>query len=287
MAEALDLRIAEDHPLEAWIRRERFPHIWCPGCGLGSALAAFVRALRRSSTPRDLHVCVSGIGCAGRIAGYLAIDSYHTTHGRAIPFAVGMKLARPELEVTVFSGDGDLFTIGGNHFLHAARRNVDLNVFCVNNFVYGMTGGQFGATTPSGAHCTTAPYGNAEAPLNLPYLAAALGAPFVARWTTLHVHELSRAMARAMEVPGFAFIEIISPCPEEFGKRNGFQSGLSFLEFLENHCVVDHEADLREVGIDLLRGKPIVLGNFVDRAERPSFEALQQEIQAVARAGAR
>ena len=139
------------NPKDEMLRADRLPHIWCPGCGLGIVLGCLVEAIRGSSIPRDKHVIVSGIGCTSRIPGYLNLDTYHTTHGRAIPFATGIKIANPELEVTVIAGDGDLFNIGGNHLIHAIRRNVDLNVFCVNNFNYGMTGGQFGATTPTGA----------------------------------------------------------------------------------------------------------------------------------------
>ncbi len=160
--------ITAHHPLDSYIRADRFPHIWCPGCGLGIILTAFVRAMLASGIPPEKHVCVSGIGCTGRIAGYLNLDSFHTTHGRAIPFATGLHLVRPDLEVTVISGDGDLFAIGGNHFIHAARRNLDINVICVNNFKYGMTGGQLGPTTPPGAFSTTSPYGNYEPPFNLP-----------------------------------------------------------------------------------------------------------------------
>jgi len=161
-----------------------------------------------SGIPPEKHVCVSGIGCTGRIAGYLNLDSFHTTHGRAIPFATGLHLVRPDLEVTVISGDGDLFAIGGNHFIHAARRNLDINVICVNNFNYGMTGGQLGPTTPLGAFSTTSPYGNYEPPFNLPLLAAAAGAVFVARWTVLHARQLERAILRALKKRGFTFIEV-------------------------------------------------------------------------------
>jgi 2-oxoglutarate ferredoxin oxidoreductase subunit beta len=142
--------IATHHPLDSYIRVDRFPHIWCPGCGLGIVLTAFVRAILASGIPPEKHVCVSGIGCTGRIAGYLNLDSFHTTHGRAIPFATGLHLVRLDLEVTVISGDGDLFAIGGNHFIHAARRNLDINVICVNNFNYGMTGGSWVPPPPWG-----------------------------------------------------------------------------------------------------------------------------------------
>ena len=186
--------MVREHPMDRLLRADRLPHIWCPGCGLGSIMSCLANAIADSGVPPHKHVIVSGIGCTGRVAGYMKLDSFHTTHGRALPFAIGLKLSNPELSVTVVSGDGDLFSIGGNHFLHAARRNVDINVVCVNNFNYGMTGGQFGPTTPTGARTTTTPSGNTEPAFNLPYLAASLGAVYVARWTPLHVRQLHRSM---------------------------------------------------------------------------------------------
>jgi len=215
MSEAI---LVEVHPLDDIIRADRMPHIWCPGCGIGIAMRCYAEAMLEHGVPLDKHVVVSGIGCSGRVAGYLNIDSYHTTHGRAIPFAVGMKLANPELQVTVFSGDGDLAAIGGNHLIHAARRNIDLTVICTNNFNYGMTGGQFGPTTPHGALTTTSPYGNPELPFNLPYLLAAAGANFVSRWTALHVRQVRRDILYAFDKPGFSFLEVLSPCPVGYGK---------------------------------------------------------------------
>ncbi|MEM4189959.1 MAG: thiamine pyrophosphate-dependent enzyme, partial [Candidatus Caldarchaeum sp.] len=150
------------HPRDRLLRAERLPHIWCPGCGIGIVMAAYAEAVEASGIPSEKHVCISGIGCTGRVAGYMNLDSYHTTHGRAIAFATGLSLVRPDLEVTVISGDGDICTIGGNHLIHAARRNVDINVIMVNNFNYGMTGGQHGGTTPLGAKTYTTPYGNIE-----------------------------------------------------------------------------------------------------------------------------
>ena len=163
----------EKLPLEDYLRVERLPHIWCPGCGLGTILAAFLRGLLESGLKPDKVAVVSGIGCTGRVAGYINLDSFHTTHGRAIAFATGLKLANPELKVVVFSGDGDLAAIGGNHLIHAGRRNIDMTVLCVNNFNYGMTGGQFGPTTPEMARSTTSRAGNIENPFNMPALAAA------------------------------------------------------------------------------------------------------------------
>ncbi len=262
--------MVDAHPLDGLLRADRLPHIWCPGCGLGSIMACLTNAMVASGIPIDKHIVVSGIGCSGRVAGYLKLDSFHTTHGRAIPFATGLKLANPELEVTVFSGDGDLFAIGGNHFIHAARRNVDINVVCVNNFNFGMTGGQGGPTTPPGAKTTTTPYGNNEPAFNLPDLAASLGAVFVARWTSLHVRQLEKAMRRAMEKDGFTFIEVLSPCPVGFGKSNDIGEGLDEMRLYRENCIVDPDSDLSLAGIDMKHDSSIALGNFVD-IERPAY----------------
>ena len=262
--------IVKEHPMDALLRADRLPHIWCPGCGLGSIMSCLANAIADSGVPPHKHVIVSGIGCTGRVAGYMKLDSFHTTHGRAIPFAIGLKLSNPELKVTIVSGDGDLFSIGGNHFLHAARRNVDINVVCVNNFNYGMTGGKFGPTTPTGARTTTTPNGNTEPAFNLPYLAASLGAVYVARWTPLHVRQLYRSMLDALHKPGFRLIEVISPCPVGFGKSNEIGEGLDEMRMYRNNCIVKPDADLRETGIDMKRESPIVLGNFLD-IERPVF----------------
>src|SRR5271169_3781979 len=154
------------HPLDSILRTDRIPHIWCPGCGIGTAFSSSLIALQSTGADLTKTAVVSGIGCSGRGAGYVKLDSYHTTHGRAIPFATGMKLANPELTVVVFSGDGDLFAIGGNHFLHAARRNMDIKVICVNNLTYAMTGGQTAPTTPGKVISATNPYGVFEPAFN-------------------------------------------------------------------------------------------------------------------------
>jgi len=267
------------HPLEDYLRSDRMPHIWCPGCGLGTAMSCFIRALMESGIPREKVVVVSGIGCTGRIAGYVKLDSYHVTHGRAIPFAIGLKLARPDLTVVVFSGDGDLIAIGGNHFIHAARRNVNLTVFCVNNFNYGMTGGQFGPTTPLGSLTTTTPYGCIEHPFNLPHLATASGAVYVARWTVLHMYQLKRSMKEALVKNGFSFIEILAPCPVSFGRPNQWGEGVDELLHYQSHCVIQHGADPASASIGL--DTPIIVGKFVDM-EKPTFlETLQQLNQKV------
>jgi 2-oxoglutarate ferredoxin oxidoreductase subunit beta len=259
---------AEKHPMDGMLREDRLPHIWCPGCGLGIALTCFISALLKSGLDLDRVCVVSGIGCTGRVAGYIKLDSFHTTHGRAIPFATGLKLANPELTVVVFSGDGDLVTIGGNHFIHAARRNVDLTVICVNNFNYGMTGGQAGATTPISARTSTTPYGNFEYSFNVSSLAAASGAVYVARWTVLHVRRLERSMSEALAKRGFSLVEVISPCPTGFGRRQQQRLGLDTMRYYRDHGVVTHGANVHEAGIEL--GGEIIEGKFVD-VEKPTF----------------
>ena len=261
------------HKWDPLIRSARYPNIWCPGCGIGIVVSSYLNAISKSSLPPEKHICVSGIGCTGRFSGYLNLDTYHTTHGRAIPLATGMSVVRPDLEVTVVAGDGDLSTIGGNHLIHAARRNVDLNVIMVNNFNYGMTGGQHGATTPLGAKTYTSPYGNVESPFDIPYLVSAAGASFVARWTTLHVRQLVRAIRRMMEIEGFALLEVVSPCPPTFGEFNNYPAALDMMKHFREKSVVDNSVDLREITMTARPEDPIVVGNFVDK-RRPSYQEL-------------
>lgn len=256
------------NPVNEFLRTDRMPHIWCSGCGLGTTVNCFVRAAETCGIPLNQISVVSGIGCTGRVAGYLKLDSFHTTHGRPIPFATGLKLANPNLKVVVYSGDGDLFAIGGNHFIHAARRNMDLTIICVNNFTYGMTGGQVTPTTPIDAIASTTPYGNTEEPFNLPYLAESSGAVYVARWTTFHVRQATKAMKDALQKKGFSFVEIISPCPTLYGRRNRLGDGLELMNFYKANSIIKNGADTREVGLEF-KGK-IICGKFIDR-ERPSF----------------
>ena len=268
------INLEQRHPMDAYLRVDRLPHIWCSGCGLGTALQCFLSGLLKSKLLLDKVMMVSGIGCTGRVAGYVNLDSFHTTHGRAIPFATGLKLANPDLKVVVFSGDGDLVSIGGNHFIHAARRNVDMTVICVNNFNYGMTGGQGGPTTPLTARTTTTPYGNFERPFNIPYMAAACGAVYVARWTTMHVRRLETAIKEALLKRGFSLVEVISPCPTTYGRRNRKPTGLEAMKYYLDNSVINNNADLRDVDISF-DGK-IIVGKFID-IERPTFSDLQEE----------
>jgi 2-oxoglutarate ferredoxin oxidoreductase subunit beta len=270
-SETLGLEETEEllvHPVEELLREERLPHIWCPGCGIGVAVSAFTRALEESEIDPAKLAVVSGIGCTGRVAGYMRCDSFHTTHGRAIPFAIGLHLGNENLKVVVFSGDGDLAAIGGNHLIHAARRNVELTVFCVNNFTYGMTGGQAGPTTQEGARTSTTPYGGIETPFNLPELTAAAGATYVARWSVLDLGRLRRSMVEALRHKGFAFVEIVSPCPVYYGRRNRLGEAVDELRYYHQNTLVENFAPL--ASLDLRLGEQITVGTFVDE-ERPTF----------------
>lgn len=266
----------DKHPLDEILREERIPHIFCPGCGIGIVMRCYAQAILDSEIPIEQHVVVSGIGCSGRVAGYMEIDSYHTTHGRAIPFALGIKLAKPELNVVVFSGDGDLAAIGGNHLIHAARRNVDLTVICTNNFNYGMTGGQAGPTTPYGARATTTPFGNPEHPFNFPLLLTAAGANFVSRWTAMHAHQVQEDILYAFCKPGFSFIEVLSPCPIGYGKSNQIADGVEEMLLYKERCKIDKNVPLEDVEIDLSSNRPIYVGRFVDRNLMP-YQPVQIE----------
>lgn len=262
------------NPVESFLRTDRMPHIWCPGCGIGTTVNCFTRALETSGLDLNKVSIVSGIGCTGRVAGYLNLDSFHTTHGRPIPFATGLKLANPELKVVVYSGDGDLFAIGGNHFIHAARRNLDMTVICVNNSIYGMTGGQVAPTTPISATASTTPHGNFEQPFNLPYLADSCGAVYVARWTAFHVRHLTKSIKEALAKKGFSFIEILAPCPTLYSRRNKLGDGLDQMIYYKENSEIKHGADTKSVALDFQ--SKIIVGKFVDR-DRPDYLTLMNE----------
>jgi 2-oxoglutarate/2-oxoacid ferredoxin oxidoreductase subunit beta len=245
------------NPVEPFLRTDRMPHIWCPGCGIGTTVNSFAHALIESKIDLKSLALVSGIGCTGRVAGYVNLDSFHTTHGRAIPFATGLKLANPKLNVVVYSGDGDLSAIGGNHLIHAARRNIDLKVICVNNLIYAIT--------------STSPYGQCEPSFNLPHLVEAAGAVYVARWTTFHVRQLARSISEAFQKKGFSFIEVISPCPTLYQRRNKLGDGLDTMKYYKEKSKVRHGAPTSEVGLTMTG--EIAVGKFVDR-DRPDYQSL-------------
>jgi 2-oxoglutarate ferredoxin oxidoreductase subunit beta len=203
-----------------WLRESMLPHIWCAGCGDGIVLKAMLRALGSLQLDRDRIALVSGIGCSSRLPGYVDADTLHTTHGRPLAFATGLKLARPELTVLVITGDGDALAIGGNHFIHAARRNLDLTAILFNNRIYGMTGGQASPSTPPGSRATTAPHRSIEPAFDPCRLAIGAGATYVARGTVFHAQQLTRLIADAIAHPGFALVEVLTTCPVYYGRFN-------------------------------------------------------------------
>ena len=249
----------------AYLRaHKKFPSVWCPGCGIGIVLGAIIRAISRQRLDKNDVAVVSGIGCAGRIPVYVDFYTVHTTHGRALAFATGLKLARPRLHTLVVMGDGDALAIGGNHFIHAARRNLDLPALVVNNGIYGMTGGQYSPTTPLGARASTAPYGHVERNFDICELAAAAGAPFVARSTVYHALELERLIWRGMEKKGFAVIEAVSNCHVRFGRMNEMPTAVSMLEWMRDSTI-----SVSAAATSGAQGK-IVRGVLVDR-DAPEF----------------
>lgn len=275
------LQAVVEHPNEASLRQDRLPHIWCPGCGIGTTTGTFVQALKEAEIDVDNLAMVSGIGCTGRVSGYIEADCFHTTHGRAIPYAIGLHMGNPKLDVVVVSGDGDLMAIGGNHLIHAARRNVDITVICVNNFNYGMTGGQYGATSHTGAKTTTTPYGNVENPFSLPMMLADAGATYVARWTVLDLGRLRRSMVEALHHKGFAFVEIVSPCPIYYLRFNKLGDSIDEMKRFRDMCELKENPSLEDSRLTM-RGK-IVTGKYVDRRAPTLRELVVGEIPARAR----
>jgi len=234
----------------------------------------FYRAFSELELSLDKYAFVGGIGCSSRIPLYVNSDALHTTHGRAIPFATGLKLAKPKLKVVVFTGDGDLGAIGGNHFINGCRRNVDLTVICINNNIYGMTGGQASITTPHDFQSTTTPFGNKEYPFDLAEIAVAAGANYVARWTTRHVHELTRSMKVALTKKGFTFVEVVSQCPVNFGRRNKMADPSQMLEWFKEISVRRDKTRTAALNhVDLNLAGQVTIGEFVDR-NRECFEEL-------------
>lgn len=264
----VEAQAEKEHPMEKLLRMDRIPHIWCPTCGIGTTVTALAIALEQLQLDLNNVAVVSGIGCTGRVAGYMKLDSFHTTHGRSIPYAFGLHVARPDMKVIVFSGDGDLISIGGNHFIHTARRNANITVVCVNNFIYAMTGGQVAPTTPITARTATSPHGCHEHPFNLPLLAASSGATYVARWTALHIRRLTAALKEAISKRGFSFVEVIAPCSTLYARLNKLGSGLDLMKFYHDNSVIKHGADLNEIDIDYQ--SKITVGKFVD-IEKPTY----------------
>ena len=262
-----------------YLKTEKFPLFWCPGCGNGVVLGAIARAFAELDLPRENTVVVTGIGCWGKADDYVTTNSFHGTHGRALAFGTGIKLANPQLDVVVLMGDGDGVTIGGNHFIHAARRNVDVTAIVVNNLNYGMTGGQYSATTPETRITSTSRLGHIEQGFDICKLAEAAGAPFVARATPFNPVQMKNLIRDGMRKKGFSMIEVIAPCPTHYGKNNGFKSAPEMLRWFDERSIGVEKA--RQMAPDELADK-IVVGKMVDRESEDygtKYRRIQQEAQ--------
>jgi len=257
-----------------------FPHIWCPGCGLGIMLGAMIRAIHNCGYKQDDVVIVSGIGCSGRLTSYVDFNTLHTTHGRALTFATGIKMANPKLKVIVVMGDGDAAAIGGNHLIHAARRNLDVTAIIANNEIYGMTGGQYSPTSPIGMPTATSPIGNIEPPMDICRLLKASGASFVARSTVYHTQLLEKYIEKALRKNGFSVVETFAQCVTYFGKHLGLTSPAKMLNWQKDNSVtIEKAAGMSEKELQ----QKIVIGVMVDR-DAPAYHEEYEKMRNAMRA---
>lgn len=258
-----------------YIRKRVFPHIWCPGCGHGEVMNGMLRAIESLGIAKDDIAMISGIGCSSRVVGYLDFYTMHTLHGRALGFATGVKLARPALNVIVPMGDGDATAIGGNHFIHACRRNINITAIVMNNRIYGMTGGQYSPLSGRGIKATTAPYGTVDRDFDLVKLATAAGATFVARATTYHVTQMGEIIAKAIQHKGFSVVEVLSQCPTYFGRKNKQGDAVEMLKWYRDHTV--------PIGSPKKEDDPHLIerGIFVDYEEAEFVESYDQLVAQV------
>ncbi len=268
--------------VQKYFREWTLPHIWCPGCGHGTVTGGVVRAIDRVGWDQDRTVIVSGIGCSGRAPGYLDFNTLHTTHGRALAFATGVKMARPGLNVVVLTGDGDAAAIGGNHLIHAARRNIDITAVCYNNSIYGMTGGQYSPLTPPEHFASTAPYGNIDPSFDLCKLMVGAGASYVARSTVYHIAQLINYITAGLQKRGFAFIEAVTQCPVVYGRRNRMGSAIDLLKWQRDSAVPIQRAEKMDAGE--LAGKTII-GEFADLDAPEYTESYQRILERVRERG--
>lgn len=258
---------------------KKFPNVWCPGCGNGVVLGALIRAIERLDLEKDDIVLASGIGCSGRMSTYVDFNTIHTTHGRALTFATGIKLAKPSLNVIVVMGDGDATAIGGNHFIHAARRNLDLTAIIINNQIYGMTGGQASPTTPYGANSTTSSFANIEHAFSIAELAVAAGASFVARGTVYHAVQLDKLIEKGIRKNGFSVVEVMSNCHVQFGRRNKMRDPATMLNWFKEHAITRDNAP--NMPPDSLHDK-FTIGILAD-VDKPDYIAEYQKIRQMAK----
>jgi 2-oxoglutarate/2-oxoacid ferredoxin oxidoreductase subunit beta len=291
----MDDTILEAHTLEAgdalipqsdWFDRsetlqklrknKKFPTIWCSGCGIGIVMGALIRAIDHLGLDNDNVALVAGIGCTARMPVYMDFNTLHTTHGRALAFATGLKLARPDMKVIAIMGDGDALAIGGNHFIHAARRNLGITALVVNNAIYGMTGGQYSPTTPLGGRATTAPYGNIEPPFPICDLAVAAGATYVARSTVYHALELDKYLSEAIARDGFSVVEAVSYCHTTFGRLNKLGTAADMMRALKDNSIPQSALD-RLTPEEKAANTKIVRGKFID-VQRPQYTQVYADL---------
>ena len=265
--------------IEKYIRKEMFPHIWCPGCGNGIVLNALIRAIHSLGWEKDEIVMVSGIGCSSRITGYVDFNTVNSTHGRALAFATGIKMANPKLKVVAVMGDGDCTAIGGNHFIHAARRNIDITAVIINNMIYGMTGGQYSPMTPTGRYGSTAPYGNIDQNFNISSLAASAGASYVARSSIFNVNQGIQYIKKALNKNGFSVVEMISDCPISYGKMNQMRTPVKMLDWIKEITI--SKKTWEKLSEEEQKGK-IPTGEFID-INIPEYTDKYHEICAIAK----
>ncbi|MEK6546652.1 MAG: 2-oxoacid:ferredoxin oxidoreductase subunit beta [Nitrospinota bacterium] len=253
-----------------YIRGGKLPHIWCPGCGHGIVLKSLLRAIHTTGRPNDDFAIISGIGCSSRTPGYVNFNTLHTLHGRALAYATGLKMAKPNLKVVVTTGDGDALAIGGNHFIHTCRRNIDMVIMVYNNYIYGMTSGQFSPTTLQGMIATTSRYGNIEPPFDVCKMAEASGATFVARGTAYYYGELEKILYEAIMHKGTAVIDIIDSCPTYYGRFNKFKTPSDMMEKIEKEGTIPFK---QAAGLppEKLQGK--LIRGIIYKKERPEYTA--------------
>lgn len=257
-----------------YLLEEKLPHFWCAGCGNGIVLGSLVRAMDKLGLSQEGTVVCTGIGCWGKADDYIRTNTFHGTHGRALPFSTGIKLANPKLNVITLMGDGDGTTIGGNHLIHAARRNVDVTAIIVNNLNYGMTGGQYSGTTPKTAKTKTSPYGHVEEGFDVCALVKAAGAPFVARGTVFDVVQLDGLIKQAIEHKGFSLVEVIDPCPTHFGRSNKMPKAGDMMKWIKERTVAKAKADT--MSAEELYGK-FVTGVFAN-VEKEDYSTAYQRV---------
>ncbi|MDO7977119.1 2-oxoacid:ferredoxin oxidoreductase subunit beta [Oceanotoga teriensis] len=265
-----------------YLRKDRMTHVWCPGCGNGIVMKSFLEAANNLGLDKNKVAVVSGIGCSSRVTGYLDFNTMHTLHGRSIAFATGVKLARPDLDVIVMGGDGDMLAIGGNHFIHACRRNLDITVVIFNNSIYGMTGGQYSPTTPSDSLASTAPYGNIENQFDPVQLAIASGATYVARSTVYHFLQTAKFIEKGIKHKGISIIEVISNCHTYFGRYNSMPKPAQLHQYFKDNTISISKA--KDMSKEELKGK-IVMGEFINEDKAGYLEYYEKMRESVVNGG--